>query len=161
MVKDLKSRSLTRASSFGGINLLEVHFYSCTNLELNRDATFAGWYFIVPLRLYASATPYAYDPLPEGTHKASLNRPVIPVYFVAENRWRICHIYRVKMLGVLVMSLIVADVGGTNARFAASVQGDSSLRHITHLSCADFDGRHGESPRKLIGYSGIYHRQLL
>ena len=36
------------------------------------------------------------------------------------------------------MSLIVADIGGTNARFAVSAQGESSLRHITHLQCADF-----------------------
>jgi glucokinase len=55
------------------------------------------------------------------------------------------------MLGVLVMSLIVADVGGTNARFAVSVQGDSSLRHITHLRCADFDGFEDAFERFLVG----------
>ena len=47
---------------------------------------------------------------------------------------------RVKILGEPVMRLIVADIGGTNARFAVSTQGEPSLRHITHLRCADFVG---------------------
>ena len=46
----------------------------------------------------------------------------------------------VKMLGVPFMRLIVADIGGTNARFAVSAYGETSLRHITHLRCADFVG---------------------
>ena len=37
------------------------------------------------------------------------------------------------------MRLIVADIGGTNARFAVSARGEPSLRHITHLRCADFE----------------------
>ena len=37
------------------------------------------------------------------------------------------------------MTLIVADVGGTNARFAVSSQNDPSLHHVTYLRCADFE----------------------
>ena len=37
------------------------------------------------------------------------------------------------------MNLILADVGGTNARFAVSSQDDMSLHHITYLRCADFE----------------------
>jgi glucokinase len=37
------------------------------------------------------------------------------------------------------MGIILADVGGTNARFALSSQGDPSLRHVTYLRCADFE----------------------
>ncbi|MEX0503177.1 glucokinase [Alphaproteobacteria bacterium LSUCC0719] len=37
------------------------------------------------------------------------------------------------------MSLIVADVGGTNARFAIASQDDPELRHVTYLRCADFE----------------------
>lgn len=40
------------------------------------------------------------------------------------------------------MRLIVADIGGTNARFALSSQGDPSLRHVTYLRCADFESFH-------------------
>jgi len=36
------------------------------------------------------------------------------------------------------MSLIVADVGGTNARFAMASQHDAVLHHVTHLRCAEF-----------------------
>ena len=46
----------------------------------------------------------------------------------------------VTLLGVPFMRLIVADIGGTNARFAISEQCDSSLRHITYLRCSDFEG---------------------
>ena len=38
------------------------------------------------------------------------------------------------------MKLILADIGGTNARFAVSVQGDPLPRHITNLRCTDFEG---------------------
>jgi len=37
------------------------------------------------------------------------------------------------------MSLIVADVGGTNARFALASQDSPELRHIAYLRCADFE----------------------
>lgn len=37
------------------------------------------------------------------------------------------------------MSVIVADVGGTNVRFAVSSRKDSSLHHVVYLRCADFD----------------------
>ena len=47
---------------------------------------------------------------------------------------------RRKLLGVSVLVLILADVGGTNARFAISAQGDPALTHISHLRCADFVG---------------------
>ena len=40
------------------------------------------------------------------------------------------------------MGIILADVGGTNARFALSRQGDPSLRHVTYLRCADFESFH-------------------
>ena len=58
---------------------------------------------------------------------------------------------RVKMLGVPVMKLILADIGGTNARFAVSVQGDPSLRHITNLRCTDFEGFEYAFERFLAG----------
>ena len=38
------------------------------------------------------------------------------------------------------MNIILADVGGTNARFAVSGRDDPPLRHITRLRCADFEG---------------------
>ena len=38
------------------------------------------------------------------------------------------------------MGIILADVGGTNVRFALSATDDPSLRHITHLRCTDFAG---------------------
>lgn len=37
------------------------------------------------------------------------------------------------------MSFIISDVGGTNARFAVAAPDNLSLRHITHMQCADFD----------------------
>lgn len=37
------------------------------------------------------------------------------------------------------MSVIVADVGGTNVRFAVSSLHDPSLHHVTYLRCAEFD----------------------
>ena len=49
------------------------------------------------------------------------------------------------------MSLILADVGGTNARFAVSAPDDPSLRHITHLRCADFEGFEEAFERFLVG----------
>ena len=49
------------------------------------------------------------------------------------------------------MRLIVADIGGTNARFAVSAQGEPSLRHITHLRCADFVGFEDAFERFLTG----------
>ena len=49
------------------------------------------------------------------------------------------------------MRLIVADIGGTNARFAVSAQGDPSLRHITHLRCADFEDFEDAFERFLAG----------
>ena len=49
------------------------------------------------------------------------------------------------------MRLIVADIGGTNARFAVSVQGEPSLRHITNFRCADFVGFEDAFERFLIG----------
>ena len=58
---------------------------------------------------------------------------------------------RVKMLGAPVMKLILADVGGTNARFAVSAQGDPSLRHITNLRCTDFEGFEDAFERFLAG----------
>ena len=58
---------------------------------------------------------------------------------------------RVKVLGVPFMRLIVADIGGTNARFAVSAQGEPSLNHITHLRCADFLGIEDAFERFLTG----------
>lgn len=49
------------------------------------------------------------------------------------------------------MRLIVADIGGTNARFAVSSQGEPSLCHITHLRCADFVGFEDAFERFLTG----------
>ena len=49
------------------------------------------------------------------------------------------------------MRLIVADIGGTNARFAVSAQGEPSLCHITHLRCADFVGFEDAFERFLTG----------
>ena len=49
------------------------------------------------------------------------------------------------------MRLIVADIGGTNARFAVSSQGETSLCHITHLRCADFVGFEDAFERFLTG----------
>ena len=55
------------------------------------------------------------------------------------------------MLGVPFMKLIVADIGGTNARFAVSEKGDPSLRHITYLRCSDFEGFEDAFERFLAG----------
>jgi glucokinase len=33
---------------------------------------------------------------------------------------------------------IVADIGGTNARFALVAEGNNTLQHVEHLACADF-----------------------
>ena len=55
------------------------------------------------------------------------------------------------MLGVTFMKLIVADIGGTNARFAVSEKGDPSLRHITYLRCSDFEGFEDAFERFLAG----------
>jgi len=52
------------------------------------------------------------------------------------------------------MSLILADVGGTNARFALSAQDDPSLRHITHLQCAAFECFEDAFDRFLTGLPG-------
>jgi len=37
---------LTKAVSFGGLDLLGVHFHSCINLKFNRDTAFTEWFFI-------------------------------------------------------------------------------------------------------------------
>ena len=55
------------------------------------------------------------------------------------------------MLGVTFMKLIVADIGGTNARFAVSEKGNPSLRHITYLRCSDFEGFEDAFERFLAG----------
>ena len=57
----------------------------------------------------------------------------------------------VKLLGAPFMRLIVADIGGTNARFAVSEKGDPSLRHITYLRCSDFKGFEDAFERFLAG----------
>ena len=44
------------------------------------------------------------------------------------------------MLGLTFMKLIVADIGGTNARFAVSEKGNPSLRHITHCDARILKG---------------------
>lgn len=49
------------------------------------------------------------------------------------------------------MSFIIADVGGTNARFAVSAPDGLPLRHITHLRCADFEGLEDAFERFLAG----------
>ena len=49
------------------------------------------------------------------------------------------------------MSIIVADVGGTNARFAICSRGDPSLRHISWLRCTDFEGFEDAFKRFLAG----------
>ena len=49
------------------------------------------------------------------------------------------------------MSLILADIGGTYARFAVSEQCDPSLRHITYLRCSDFEGFEDAFERFLAG----------
>ena len=49
------------------------------------------------------------------------------------------------------MKLIVADIGGTNARFAVSEKGNPSLRHITYLRCSDFEGFEDAFERFLAG----------
>ena len=35
---------------------------------------------------------------------------------------------------------IVADIGGTNARFACAADAESRLQHVTTLKCADYPG---------------------
>jgi len=37
------------------------------------------------------------------------------------------------------MGIVIADVGGTNVRFAVSSNEDPTLRHIAYLRCADFE----------------------
>lgn len=49
------------------------------------------------------------------------------------------------------MSIILADVGGTYARFAISAGKHPSLRHITRLRCMDFDGFEDAFKRFLAG----------
>ena len=38
------------------------------------------------------------------------------------------------------MPVTVADIGGTNARFAISSPKSLKLQHVTYLRCADFAG---------------------
>ncbi|HCA14192.1 MAG TPA: glucokinase, partial [Alphaproteobacteria bacterium] len=38
------------------------------------------------------------------------------------------------------MPVTVADIGGTNARFAISSPKSLRLQHVTYLRCADFAG---------------------
>jgi glucokinase len=38
------------------------------------------------------------------------------------------------------MAVIVADIGGTNARFAISSPNSLGLQHVCYLRCADFAG---------------------
>ena len=40
------------------------------------------------------------------------------------------------------MSLLLADIGGTNARFAFKRKEDDSISYITYLKCSDFQNIH-------------------
>ena len=54
------------------------------------------------------------------------------------------------------MVMFVADIGGTNIRFARLTGLSSSLKDITHLKCQDFTRIEDAfvTYRKMVGYDG-------